>query len=144
MAAVVFSISFIVFTVVMWYVTLLLIHFCTLSSGCNAYQACVDDVPPCQGQLCSDVSWWRAALAAITRAGGGARWREAVANGGCPLQLTSAQQVTCRALRQGRSVLGKKPPPPPPPPQTKVSTDFFKWVKNGCYFPCDWSNSRQL
>lgn len=43
----------------MWYVTLLLIHFCMLSSGCNAYQAWVDDSPPCQGQLCLDVSWWQ-------------------------------------------------------------------------------------
>lgn len=59
-AAIVFSISFIVFMVVIWYVTLLLIHFCTLSSGCNAYQVCVDDLPSCQGQLCVNVSWWQA------------------------------------------------------------------------------------
>lgn len=58
--AIVFSISFIVFTVVMRYVTLLLIHFGWLSSGCNAYQACADDLPSCQGQLCLDASWWQA------------------------------------------------------------------------------------
>lgn len=45
----------------MRYVTLSLIHFCMLSSGCNAYRARVDDVPPCQGQLWLDVSRWRAA-----------------------------------------------------------------------------------
>lgn len=59
-AATAFTICFIVFMVVIWYVTLLLIHFCTLSSGCNAYQDCVDDLPSCQGQLCVDVSWWQA------------------------------------------------------------------------------------
>lgn len=55
----------------MWYVTLLLIHFCTLSSGRNAYQARADGLPSCQGWLCWDAShrqaarlwllwgWWR-------------------------------------------------------------------------------------
>lgn len=44
----------------MWYVTLLLKHFCTLSSSCNAYQACIDNLPSCQGPLSVDVSWWQA------------------------------------------------------------------------------------
>ncbi len=38
LTATVFHIGFILFTVVMRYVTVLLIHFCVLSSGCNAYQ----------------------------------------------------------------------------------------------------------
>lgn len=53
----------------MQYVTLSLIHFCMLSSGCNAYRTRVDDVPPCQGQLWLNVWRWRAArLPLATRA----------------------------------------------------------------------------
>lgn len=38
LTATVFQVGFILFTVVIRYVTVLLIHFCVLSSGCNAYQ----------------------------------------------------------------------------------------------------------
>lgn len=79
----------------MRYVTLSLIHFCMLSSGCNAYRARVDDVPPCQGQLWLDVSWWRAAISCA------GRWREAFTDCGCPRQLTSAQQETHRVFARG-------------------------------------------
>lgn len=82
----------------MWYVTLLLIHFCTLSSGCNAYQDRVDGLPSCRGWLCWDASrrqavrlrllrgWWR----------GGGQWAS-------HRHLTPAQQVEhsvcCRSVQ---------------------------------------------
>ncbi len=56
LTATVFHIGFILFTVVMRYVTVLLIHFCVLSSGCNAYQIPVLMICPAVG---GNYSWMR-------------------------------------------------------------------------------------
>lgn len=54
LTATVFHIEFILFTVVMRYVTVLLIHFCVLSSACNAYQSPVLTICPAVG---GNYSW---------------------------------------------------------------------------------------
>lgn len=60
LTATVFHIGFILFTVVMRYVTVLLIHFCVLSSGCNAYQIPVLMICPAVGGNYSWMWWgWR-------------------------------------------------------------------------------------
>lgn len=74
-AAVVFIFSFFECTLVMWYVTLLLIHFCMLSSGCNAYQACVDDLPSLSGPIMLGCVMVAGCGTSITDVEG---WREAV------------------------------------------------------------------
>lgn len=79
----------------MWYVTLLLIHFCMLSSGCNAYQACVDDLPSCQGQLCSDVSWWQTVRLLLLVLGDDVRQSPTVGGG-----VLSAQPQLSRCCTQ--------------------------------------------
>lgn len=54
LTATVFHIEFILFTVVMRYVTVLLIHFCVLSSACNAYRSPVLTICPAVG---GNYSW---------------------------------------------------------------------------------------